>query len=167
VRFEKAENKGEASDILRYEILYQFGGLYVDTDFECLKPHDILHHYCDFYVGLMADPPGKKRRPEIINSIIGSVPGHPIFKHCLAEISQRETGGQASQILEVTGPKCLTRAFLKLCKEGSYRNVVFPFTYFYPWPNTLRHDPASKEQWIQEETFSVHCWHVSWLKPKQ
>ena len=28
------------SDILRYEILYQYGGVYVDTDFECLKNLD-------------------------------------------------------------------------------------------------------------------------------
>ena len=32
------ENKGCKSDILRYEILYQYGGIYVDTDFESIKP---------------------------------------------------------------------------------------------------------------------------------
>jgi mannosyltransferase OCH1-like enzyme len=30
------------TDILRFEILYQFGGLHKDTDFECLKPIDDL-----------------------------------------------------------------------------------------------------------------------------
>ena len=31
---------GEKSDIFRYEILYRFGGVYVDTDFECIKPFE-------------------------------------------------------------------------------------------------------------------------------
>ena len=35
--FERAINPGMKSDIFRYEILKQIGGLYVDTDFECLK----------------------------------------------------------------------------------------------------------------------------------
>ncbi len=50
--FESATNWGEKADILRYEILYQIGGLYVDTDFECVRSFDTLHHLCDFYVGL-------------------------------------------------------------------------------------------------------------------
>ena len=36
--FDSIENKGCKSDILRYEILYQYGGIYIDTDFECIRP---------------------------------------------------------------------------------------------------------------------------------
>ena len=36
--FDMAKNFGEKSDILRLEILFQYGGGYVDTDFECLRP---------------------------------------------------------------------------------------------------------------------------------
>ena len=35
VFYEATRNYGERADILRYEILYRFGGLYVDTDCEC------------------------------------------------------------------------------------------------------------------------------------
>ncbi|CCI39677.1 unnamed protein product [Albugo candida] len=41
-RFNLAANFGEKSDILRYEILLQFGGLYVDVDFKCLKSFEGL-----------------------------------------------------------------------------------------------------------------------------
>ena len=34
------DNYSMKSDILRFDILYQFGGLYIDTDFECLKSLD-------------------------------------------------------------------------------------------------------------------------------
>jgi mannosyltransferase OCH1-like enzyme len=32
-----AKNWGMKSDILRYEILQKFGGVYIDTDYECLQ----------------------------------------------------------------------------------------------------------------------------------
>jgi mannosyltransferase OCH1-like enzyme len=33
------------SDMLRFEVVRLFGGIYVDTDFECLKPFDqFLNH---------------------------------------------------------------------------------------------------------------------------
>ncbi len=33
--YDQADNYGFKSDIARYEILYRFGGVYVDTDYEC------------------------------------------------------------------------------------------------------------------------------------
>ena len=119
----KAENKAEQSDILRYEILYRYGGLYVDVDFKCLKPHDSLLNHCDFYVGLEAKLP-KNKHPAIGNAIIASVPGHPIFKECLEGISKEETLGDPDTIQWVTGPQALCRAFFNLCDKGEYRNVA-------------------------------------------
>ena len=49
--YDESTNYGQKSDIARYEILYRMGGLYVDTDFECFKNFDILHHCFDFYTG--------------------------------------------------------------------------------------------------------------------
>ena len=39
-QFKRAINPAVKSDIARYEILYKFGGIYVDTDFESLKKID-------------------------------------------------------------------------------------------------------------------------------
>ena len=38
--FNAATNFGMKSDILRYEILYRYGGVYVDTDYECIETLD-------------------------------------------------------------------------------------------------------------------------------
>ena len=41
--FDKARYYPEKADILRYELLYRFGGLYIDADIICLKPlNDLL-----------------------------------------------------------------------------------------------------------------------------
>jgi inositol phosphorylceramide mannosyltransferase catalytic subunit len=161
-RFLKATNKAEQADILRYEILYRYGGLYVDTDFECLKAFDLLHMHCDFYCGLEAKMP-YHNRPAIGNALIGSVPGHPILKRCLEEISKHETQGDPLKIQKYTGPCCLTRAFLQLCETKGYFNVAFPFTYFYPLPSHLREEGGCKERWIQKESFAIHYWNMSWV----
>ena len=46
--FAKSDNYGEKSDLLRYEILYQEGGVYVDHDVKCFKPFDPLNTAYDF-----------------------------------------------------------------------------------------------------------------------
>ena len=35
--FLSAHNYGMKSDILRYEILHTYGGVYIDTDYECVR----------------------------------------------------------------------------------------------------------------------------------
>ena len=44
--YKKAKNPGIKSDIARYEILYLYGGIYIDTDFECLGqiPNSLLKY---------------------------------------------------------------------------------------------------------------------------
>ena len=51
--FSLAKNLGMKSDILRYEILMKYGGIYVDTDYECLKNIGRLnysHSYFNVYI---------------------------------------------------------------------------------------------------------------------
>ena len=77
----KELNPGYRSDILRYIILNKFGGLYADTDFECLKPipSSILNY--KFVAGLMFG-----NKPSIGNSILISSPNslflQKILKFC-------------------------------------------------------------------------------------
>ena len=83
--YQKARNYAEKSDIVRYEILYRYGGLYIDTDIECYSSFDELHHKYNFYVN-MEPPAVNKKRVSILNAMIGSVPNHPIFSKALANI---------------------------------------------------------------------------------
>jgi mannosyltransferase OCH1-like enzyme len=38
--FDVSDNYPQKADILRYELLEQFGGVYVDADVHCIKPVD-------------------------------------------------------------------------------------------------------------------------------
>lgn len=80
-----ARSHAEQSDIIRYEIIYRYGGLYIDTDIECFANFDELHHKYDFYVNM--EPPAlNKKRVTIANNMIGAVPNHYILSRTLANI---------------------------------------------------------------------------------
>ena len=75
--YDTATNYGMKSDILRYEILNKYGGLYVDTDFECLKPFDDLLHL-NFFTGI-----GYDSKMQLYIGLIAGIPEHPIIKNCV------------------------------------------------------------------------------------
>lgn len=156
-RYDVSTNYGEKSDIARYEILERFGGLYVDTDFECLKPFDVLHYYSDFYAGLTCEP-----ALVAFNGLIGCCPGHPILRDCINTL--KKCPSQTSDILERTGPFFFTgRILANIACAGKI--VLFPATYFYPWPyyERFHNSPTEIESWIKPETMALHHWHASWM----
>jgi inositol phosphorylceramide mannosyltransferase catalytic subunit len=78
--YERLRNPAERSDILRLEVLFRFGGLYVDTDVECLRPIDpLLEEGVDFFV----NSAGAGRAH---NAVIGAVAGHPVLEQALREL---------------------------------------------------------------------------------
>jgi inositol phosphorylceramide mannosyltransferase catalytic subunit len=83
---ERLRMPAERSDILRVEILWREGGVYVDTDFECrgsLEPHLDSREF----VTASLFP------HRVNNAFIASVPGHVILDEALAEMKPREFFG--------------------------------------------------------------------------
>jgi len=157
---EKARNWGEKSDILRYEILYNIGGLYVDTDFECLQPFDDLHHCLDFYTGI-ADT----KLFAVYNGLIASAKNSPILSKTISKL-KKNNHRYGSQYF--SGPNHFTHCFLESLKNHENDElavVAFPVTFFYPWPSKFKDsrvkDPLS---WIVPESYGLHYWKGAWAK---
>jgi len=76
-------------ELLRYLILYHFGGLYVDMDYECLQPIDSLleNHLC--CLGLEpAEHADRFGKQDLIgNAMLATVPHYPFFKQIIEKIS--------------------------------------------------------------------------------
>lgn len=82
-----ARSYAERTDLMRYEILKRYGGLYVDMDVECYKTFEQLPYKYDFFANL--EPPAiNKKRVTIQNAMIGSVANHPIIIDTLLKIRQ-------------------------------------------------------------------------------
>lgn len=83
---ERLRVPAERSDILRLELLWRFGGVYVDADLECLRSIDPLTEGVDFFAAYLK--PGRAG-----NTVLGSVPDHPILERALREVKPRTEYG--------------------------------------------------------------------------
>ncbi len=156
--FDAAKNYGEKSDIFRYEILYRHGGLYVDTDFECLKPLDFLHYRYDFYSCLI--PPDSGLQCGI--GILAAKPGHPILKKVIEALKQH---AKHNNTLTRTGPTFFTNILLQELPRVDGTNIIFPANYFYPFSFTQKRlGYWFPWWWTRPETLGVHYWAGSWIE---
>jgi len=142
--FMAAKNFGEKSDILRLELINMFGGLYVDTDYECLKPLDIFHYCNSFYVssaGVGVCGLG------IVNALIGASPGHPLIRQLVNSIKSVVHMPILSQR---SGPMYFTKIFFENVEQSPKDVVMYPAAYL-----------ASKG----DISYAIHWFDASWLKP--
>lgn len=160
--YDMAVNWGEKSDIFRYEILYRYGGLYIDTDFKCLnRSFDIFHHTCDFYTGIAYN-----KTALLYNGLIGCAPGHPIMKACIDTMKFWGEPNNFETIMQRTGPDFFTRTFfneISKCPKNSV--VAFPTAYFYPLPGKKRQFAQYEhfvKRFIQPESYAIHYFAASW-----
>mgnify|MGYP001400234872 CR=1 FL=1 len=157
--FDHANNAGMKSDILRYEILRQIGGLYVDTDFECFKPFDDLLHLA-FFTGI-----GYDVKLQLYIGLLGSVPQHCIMNKCSYTLDTLYDGHKASTIMNVTGVSHFTKCFISGVSKGSEGVVAFPMAYFYPFPNNTK-TTENHYRYRRNCSYAIHHWGISWIKSK-
>ena len=159
--YDRATNQGMRSDILRYEILRQFGGLYVDTDFVCLKPFNDLM-FLDFFTGV-----GYDGSMQLYIGLIATVPNHPILNaSCLMYENAEYSGHKASSIMNATGANHFTKVFLKTTTKDTKGVVAFPTDFFYPFPNSVRGEKMTASKYITDASYAIHLWETSWISTK-
>jgi len=104
----------ERSDILRLWILREFGGVYIDCDFQPMQSLDLLLEYlAKGSISLFAGMSNTGIPDEVNNGFIGSVPGHPFLSYCLDEIKPHPESGSkvaltAHSVFQRTGPLFFT-----------------------------------------------------------
>ncbi len=139
--FAKTSNMGERSDVLRYEILYKEGGVYVDHDVVCFQSFDVLNHTYDFYCGI--DMPYTSNLPSCIfttNNLIGVRPHHPILLRCMHkladqwdEIEKQYPGEDRDSTVNRVHHRTFWlfgEAVKEMHNLGDQRDIVFPAYYF-------------------------------------
>ena len=172
--FKRAEKMAAKSDIARYEIIHQFGGVYIDTDFEPLRPIEpILRGVQSFQADELDDRP--------CNALLGCAKGDPFYGHVVQSLpASIERGGD---IVETTGPAFLKRCIADYLGEG--RRCVnddapgvegrrwrlesadrkrqlhgFHWSVFYPY----HYDHPELENEKFPHAFGKHHWTASWWK---
>jgi FkbM family methyltransferase len=157
--FDMAKNMGQKSDILRYEILNKYGGVYLDLDHVAIRSFDDLIGF-DSFAGVTYD-----QNPQVTNSVIGSIPNSSLTKElCNLDFKFIENPS-VIDIFRTTGPDYFTKVFLSLF-EAEENIIVLPNSYFNPFPNFSRDRIRGNnyKKYIQDETICCHLWNCAWAK---
>jgi hypothetical protein len=139
--YNKSDNYGEKSDILRYEILYQEGGIYVDHDVKCVQTFQPLNAAYDMYIGM--EMPYKTSLSSSVlptNNIVAARPGHPVLMRCmewLAEswdkIEKDYPGKDRDSVINRVSHRTflsLGESFKLLADKEGNRDIALPAFYF-------------------------------------
>lgn len=104
------------ADVIRYLLMYRLGGLYMDTDYEMLRPFDMLEK--EIVLPWESDGEGGGPRDLICNSFFASRPGHPFWKMMIDELKANPPLSPEADVEGSTGPGLITRVFLKARAAG-------------------------------------------------
>lgn len=150
--FDVSDNYPQKSDVLRYELLAKFGGVYVDADEYCLKPIDGL--IAEFEAtGLIAAYEGSLDRPELVANTVLACDKDNVFMWLMVnELDITKVGGA----WEVTGPQYLTNMLAK----HTPKLHLLPAKHFYPIHHRdkerRRIDLSLLAQ--DKDVYGVHLW---------
>jgi len=153
--YDETDNYGVKSDILRWEIIYRYGGVYVDMDYECLASLDSFHYTYDFYTALQ---PLDTLFVQLGAALFGSRPGHPILKHCIETIKD---DWHLHGAPKKTGPVHFTKSFYACANQNGNKDIAFPAFYFYPLG--CRETQENRKGWIAQGSYAIHWWAKSWM----
>ncbi len=153
-----AKNWVAASDVMRIALLYEYGGVYMDTDVEIISK--------DKFSGLLKtnDPTmllaGREDREWIGTAVIVSqLPKHPALKSLLDAYNSTIRYADTYASNGVTGPTLFTQHI----KDRDDVKIL-PTDVFYPWHWSEKLLP--KEMLVSRittNTVAAHHWFGSWL----
>ncbi len=154
------------SDYARFKILYEYGGIYFDTDVEVIKPiNDIIEKGA--FMGLEIDIQNASEE-DMFNSVnpgLGfAVPKqHPFIREMLGIYEKQDKLDQNISITRFTSELLLKKGFAP--KEGLITSIaginIYPRTFFNPFSRKT----YSTE--ITKDTRSIHHYASSWISKRQ
>lgn len=161
---DQAFNSGKyafAADYIRLFALYNYGGIYLDTDVEVLKPYDDLLDL-PYFIGQEKTPSG------IEAATIGFTPGHSLIKQLLDRYDNRSFIKSDGSLDMEPIPYIIRRYIDAQYEYNVISNIaefsnnpqkfnVFSADFFSP----KRYDTGDIE--ITENTYSIHDFAGSWM----
>jgi mannosyltransferase OCH1-like enzyme len=156
-RIDEMEEINGKADIIRWEILYEYGGYFFDADSICIEPIDDVLMKTKCFAGWE----NENAKPGLIaTGTMGFPPKHPLVKEAIEWIKNNcvsvEKTGYAAWI--TVGPCLLTNMY----NTGKYTDMtIFPSYYFLPTHHTgLKYEGHSKIYQYQEWGSTKHNYDI-------
>ena len=155
----EAKKYAFVSDVARIKALYEYGGIYLDTDVMVYKNFDsILDNKCVL---------GFEQDNYIATSFMACEPGHQLMKDFYEQYSNLSFYDKDGKIISGTNVSKLTNILIEkgLIRNNQYQKLqdeitIYPQVYFSPF------DYGYGIRNNTDETICEHLFFVSWL-PKR
>ena len=148
------------ADVIRYLLMFRFGGVYLDLDYEVLKPFN----FGDKLVVLpLEDIPSETEQPKRIgNCIIASIPGHRFWRDVINDLQCNPPDVKDhTQVLEATGPSFLSRIY----NQNYYPDIFTPDRSVYI-PQLLNRKADIERARKNVNTLGIHHGWGTWRRSK-
>ena len=152
-----------AADYIRVYALYNYGGIYLDSDVEVLKKFD------DFLQLTMMLGYENTNINSLEVAVWGSEKGHPLLKDILDELDKRQfvkaDGSLDTKPLPIVvrdliknkGYKCIDVKDICDCNKYCNEIPLFPYYYFSPKSH------ATNQTMMTDKSYCIHHFKASWL----
>ncbi len=146
------------ADYVRFYALYNYGGIYLDTDMLLMGNLDqLLDH--NFFIGL-------EDASTVSMGIIGSETHEPFLLQCINLYTTHK--------FDVLNPLIITRIITPLFVELGYKSTdrnqqlsngfyIYQSDYFYPIHYTQEFSLDDIQSYCTTNTLCVHLWNNSWM----
>lgn len=157
----EAYNAGKwafVSDVVRLYALFDYGGIYMDTDVELIKPLDELRSFEAVF--------GFESESSIQTALMMCRKGHPMFAQLLHDYDSAYFVKEDGRLDTTTNVTRITNICKKygLRLDNTIQNVngvtVFPWEYFCP------KNYETNELRITNNTYAIHHFDGSWISEK-
>ena len=161
-------------DSIRYLILYKMGGMYIDFDYESIRPMNELIHQKSCCFAQEPEVHCKIFNKNIMftNALMVCIPEHPFMKKIIDSVFSEETINHNASInelcvLNTTGPWKLIDLYESLSKSEKNEIYLIPDQYVSPFNGTqasqfrIGQINAELEKCI-EEAYAIHYFFGEW-----
>lgn len=147
------------SDYVRLKVLAEYGGIYLDTDVELVRPLD--QYLCgDMFIGF-------ESAKKVATCVVGAAPGHPFIEHLVELYSARSFRTEDGRLDETTNVDYITRELVKrgLCLNGARQQVEN--ISLYPTECFSCKSLETGKITVTSNTAAIHHFQASWMSPRQ
>ncbi len=146
------------SDYVRLKVLYDHGGIYLDTDVTASKSFDPLLS-ASLFMGFQSPI-------EVNGAVIGSIKHHPFLRDMLDYYEKEKIFSSNRYLL----PEIITYILKNKYKLATFdsrkdpkitklsRITIYPEETFYPF----RYNEKFFDKCLTKNTYSIHWWKASW-----
>lgn len=165
-------------DAIRYLILYKFGGMYVDFDYESIKPLEpiVKDQTCCF----AEEPEAHKLGIPLVaekyfnNAMMISIPNHPFMKKIIDSVftlnDDNLSANSSDYVLQTTGPWKLIKLYKTLDDIEKKQIFIIPSKYVSPFNVSqsrrflLNKERSNELESCLSEAYAVHYFFGYWRK---